>query len=308
MPSPTPVPGTPREVALRMADQRQFAQGVQWLERALVDAGGIDECHAVASALGEVARSAESAGDLDAAQLALEIATRSVEWADLFCQYGCLLARRGRRAEARSALDRALAINPRYRTAVVERALLDAREGRIAEAMQTLRVLAADGVLTEPGAFQQGMDRLGRADFEDAGPLLRRALQGGDAWLEEQLHQYQERLYVGDMAGGLALLRAAVGERPGYPDLQLLLGAHERQMGALDDALESLAHALQLNPDYHAARVELARTLEVLGDTPQALRQLGLVIAHDPGHAEARSLHERLTARRPGARALTGGR
>lgn len=303
MSTPIPVPGSPREVALRMAGQGQLAEAVEWLEGALAVASGHDEQQALASALGEVARTAEAASDFDAAERALEAATRTVEWADLFCQLGCLLANRGRRAEARIALDRALSINPRYRTAAVERALLDAREGRIAEAMQTMRALAADGELAEPGAFHLGLERLGDADFEDAAPLLRRALQGGDAWLEVQLHEYQERLFVGDMSGGLALLRAAAGERPGYPDLYLLLGRHERHMGAFDDAVGSLAHALELNPEYHAARVELARTLELIGDTPQSLSQLALVIAHDPGHEEARTLHERLASRRLGGRA-----
>jgi len=302
MPAPRPDHESPRDVALRMAGQRQYAQAVQWLARALAIAAGADERNSLAAALAEVARAAEAEGELDAAQRALECATRAVDWADLFCQLGCLHARRGRRAEARAALEQALVINPRYRTAVVERALLDAREGRLAEAMQTLRALAADGVLHEPGAFQQGLERLGHAEFEDAAPLLRRALEGVDGWLEEQLRRYQERFYVGDLAGGFALLRAAVGERPGYPDLHLLLGSHERQVGALDDAIESVTRALELHPDYHAARVELARVLEAIGDTQQAIRQLELVLAHDAAHADARALHERLAGRRLGAR------
>jgi tetratricopeptide (TPR) repeat protein len=301
-----PAPGGPRETALRMAEHHEFAQAVQWLERALAADAGADDRQAIAGTLADVARLAEAAGELDVAQRALERATRTVEWADLHCDLGCLLVRRSRRAEARIEFDRALTINPRYRTAVVERALLDAREGRIAEAMQTLRVLAAEGALAEPGTFQQGIERLGRADFEDAAPLLRRALHSGDAWLEEQLHAYQEFVYAGEHARALATLRAAAAERPAYPDLQLLLGAHELQTGAIDDALESLVHALELHPEYHAARVELARALETLGDTPQALAQLDQVLAADPSHGEARTLHERLSSRRRGSRAGAG--
>lgn len=301
--TPSPgTPGTPREVALRMASQREYPQGVRWLERALAIAGGSDERSEIASALGELARAAEVGGDLESALHALEIATTAVDWADLHCQIGSLHVRRGRRAEARAAFDRALVLNPRYRTAVVERALLDAREGHIAEAMMTLRVLAAEGRLSEPVAFQQGLERLGQADFEDAAPLLRRALQDGDAWLEEQLRRYQQLLFAADHESGLQLLRAATSERPGYPDLHLLLGAHERQMGAFDDAIESLTRALELNADYHAARVELARTLEALGDTEHALRQLELVLDADAEHAEAGALHDRLASRRRGVR------
>ncbi len=303
MPTPVPAPGTPREIALRMAEQRQHAQAVRWLEDALAGAAGQEERYEIAGALGDVARIAEAAGDLDAAERALEVATGIARWADLLCRHGILLARCGRAVAARTAFDRALAVNPRFRTAIVERALLDAREGRIAEAMQTLRALAAEGAPCEPGAFREAMEHLAQAAFEDAAPLLRRALPGGDGWLEERLRRYQELLFADDLAGGLALLREAASQRPGYPDLQVLLGAHERRMGSYDDALASLAAALELHPDYHAARVELAQTLELLGDTQQALRQLALVLERDPEHAEAHALHARLTSRRPGAHA-----
>ncbi len=298
-----PVPGPdPREQALELARQREFARALAVLEPALADSLGSDERAEAAATLGAVARAAEAASDLESAQHALERAARLVDWADLHCQLGSVLVRRGRRAEARAAFERALAVNPRYRNAAVERALLDARDGRIAEAMETLRVLAADGTLAEPGAFQQGMERLGHADFEEAAPLLRRALAQSDAWLEAELRLYQEHVAAGDGARALAVLRAAALERPGYADLQLLLGTHELQMGAVDDAIESLAQALELNPSFHGARVELARAFEALGDTTQALAQLELVLDVDALHAQARALHERLSARRRGGR------
>ncbi|MCC6652194.1 MAG: tetratricopeptide repeat protein [Candidatus Eisenbacteria bacterium] len=306
MTRPHPDPDSPRETALRLASQLQFAEAVLWLERALGATQAVDDRHALAGALGDVAAAAQAAGDLAQAQRALELAVRHADWADLHCRLGALLVQRGRRAEAREAFDRALALNPRYRAAAVERALLDAREGRIAEAMQTLRAMAAESLAGQPGVFQQGLDRLGQADFEDAAPLLHRGLEAGDEWIEEELRAYQELVYHGDMARALQRVRQATTERPGYPDLHLLLGAHELQMGATDDALESLSRALELNPDYHAARVEFARALEVVGDTSQALRQLEMVLSQQPSHAEARQLHERLSARRRGGRPLAG--
>ncbi|MBI5170379.1 MAG: tetratricopeptide repeat protein [Candidatus Eisenbacteria bacterium] len=298
-------PETPREAALRLVAEQQYTEAVLWLERALARSEAPDERQAIANTLSDVATAARDSGDLVQAQRALELATSCQDWADLHCRLGAVLAERGRRAEARQAFDRALALNPRYRAAAVERALLDARDGRIAEAMQTLRAMAADQLAGEPGAFERGLERLGEADFEDAAPLLHRGLEPTDAWIEEQLHAYQALVYDGDMVGALQHVRAAALERPGYPDLHLLLGAHELQMGATDDALESLSRALELNPDYHAARVEFARALESVGDTPQALVQLEMVLAGQPGHAEARQLHERLTARRRGGRTAT---
>lgn len=300
-----PHPESPREAALRHVANHQYAEAVLWLERALATATAPDERQAIANTLSDVASAARAGGDLAQAQRALELATGAEDWADLHCRLGTVLAERGRRSEARQAFDRALALNPRYRAAAVERALLDARDGRIAEAMQTLRAMAAEQLAGEPGAFEQGLARLGEADFEDAAPLLHRGLEPTDAWIEEQLHAYQALVYQGDMAAALQHVRAAALERPGYPDLHLLLGAHELQMGATDDALESLSRALELNPDYHAARVEFARALEAVGDTTQALSQLDMVLAGQPGHAEARQLHERLTSRRRGGRTAT---
>ena len=108
---------------------------------------------------------------------------------------------------------------------------------------------------------------------------------------------------VGDLTTALDQLRLAALERPNYPDLHLLLGGHELQLGCHDDAIESLARALELNPEFHAARIELARALEAVGQTPQALDQLDLVLGCEPAHASARLLHDQLTSRRRGGRA-----
>lgn len=302
MATPNPDSLAPHARALSLADEGRYAEAVTCVADALECASGPDEIQRMATTLGDIAGSAEAAGFVDVAARALQIATDVVEWADYWCHLGCLRTQLGRHADARRAFERALAINPRYRRAAVERALLDAREGRIGEAMETLRVLAGEGSLAEPRTFQQGLERLGQADIDDAAPLLHEALDAGDRWLDAEMQRYQELLLLGDMPRALEQLRAAVVERPNYPDLHLLLGAHELQLGAYDDAIESLARAVELNPGFHSARIELARALEAVGQTPQALDQLGLVLGCEPTHASARQLHDQLTSRRRGAR------
>jgi len=250
-----------------------------------------------AAALITLSRTAEAANDLDRAQAALELALTFADWADVHLALGSLLVRRNRRAEARREFERALALNPGYRAAAVERALLDAREGRIGEALETLRLLAAETRDTEPVALRQGLECLGQADFEDAAPLLRRGLRTSDPWLDALLETVHEHLERGDGRGALRLLREAVDERPEFPDLHAMVGAQELRAGHLDDAVESLCTALAKNPDYHMARIELARVFDAQGDTLQALAQLEAVLERVPGHTDALSLHERLTTR-----------
>lgn len=303
---PLPDPGSalPPEHAhaLDIARHGESRRAVDELSARLAATSDSADRQRIARTLAQLARIAEEQRDPEAGIAALELALTLVDWADLHCHRGQLLVQLGRRADARRALDRALVLNPRYRAAAVERALLDAREGRIAEAMEALRMLARDGEVTEASAFEQGMVHLGHADFEDAGPLLRRALHASDAWLEERLHAVQAMSERGEHGAALQILREAVTERAAYPDLHLLLGVHELQMGSVDDAIESFSQALELNPDFHTARVAFARALEASGDTRQALVQLECVLELDPDHREARALYQRLAGRRRGVR------
>ena len=254
--------------------------------------------HAAATALTAVARAAERNGDGAMARRALEAALALVDWADLHLALGTLLLHDGERGGARAHFTRALAINPRYRAAGVELALLDAREGRVSDAVNALRALTGGGPAPESESLQQGLERLREAEVEDAAPLLRRALTGGDEALEEWLGEAELRFASGDTAGGLRHLHRAVAERPGYADLHAVLGSHELRAGHLDDGIASLVYALELNPDFHSARLELARGLEARGERDAALHELERLLEVEPSHADAANFRDRLTVRR----------
>ena len=300
-PKPRPRPVPDLETARALLAQGARIDALEMLEALLLTETRRDMREQIASLLLEASLACDFARDPARALRALDRATEVVEWADVHARRGMLLAQAGRREEAIQAYDRALAINPRFRGAAVERALLDAHEGRLGEALATLRALAAESSLTEPRALAEGLEHLRLAELELAAPLLRRALGATDTWLDAQLRHYQQLSQEGDLVTALHALRAAVSERPGYPDLHSLLGVHELQLGAVDDALESLAQALELHPDYHAARVEFARALEATGDTTQAIAQIDLVLAASPMHTAANALRERWTARFRGA-------
>ena len=126
----------------------------------------------------------------------------------------------------------------------------------------------------------------------------------------QRFQEFHARRAQGDRAGARRVMHAALAANEDFADLHYLLGASELEDGAFDDALASFCRALELQPDYHAARVQLARTLESLGDQAQAEEQAALVLEADPNHPQALELCERWTRlqRRRGASLASAAR
>jgi eukaryotic-like serine/threonine-protein kinase len=301
---PSPRPGNEFDGAVEAARAGRFARGTAQVERALGrERPATSRRIAAVEALGKVAQLAEAGGDPAAAAAALETALRlQPDYADLWLRRARLLLALQRRPEARQALDRALALNPRYVAARLERALLDAAEGFIGEALESLRALGGETAVAEPGVFREGLESLARAEWEEAAVLLQRALaleappDGGP------LERARALLESGEAAAAIEVLQGALADHAVWPDLHYLLGSAELERGQFDDALSSLAHALELHPDFHAARLQFARALEGVGARAQAVEQVMLVLQREPGNAEALEQHRAWTSRRRAAR------
>jgi tetratricopeptide (TPR) repeat protein len=296
---PLPPEGSAFEPALAMARDGRLDEALVTLS-GLLRAGGErgPRREAGAVAFAQVARLAEAAGDPTTALRALDEALRLAPgYADLHYRRGCVLLDRQQRPAARAALERALSINPTYVAARLELALLDAREGLLGESLAALRALGEEHRVEEPRIFQQGLKSLEQADWDEAGALLKRAVRVSNPAVDQALDRHRAMMAQGEHASALNSLREAIATHPGYPDLHYLLGSCELETGLLDDALASLARALELHPDYHAARVQFARALEALGDLHQAGEQIALVLQEDPAHPQALELQARWTRR-----------
>jgi tetratricopeptide (TPR) repeat protein len=291
-PRPVDLPESEFAAAVRAAREGRIAEAMETIER-LLEGSALDEARstAAAMALAEVARQAENAGDLDRAEQALErAAALRPHYADLHFQHACVLLAQKRRPLARRALDQAIRLNPRYLAARVERALLDAREGLIVDAIGALRSLERELPPADARAFHQGLRCLEQADWDTADALIKRALQIANVELNHRLEEVRASLERGDAARAREVLSELIGRHPAYPDLHHLMGIAELALGHHDDALVALASALELNPDFHDARILLARALEGLGQTAQAGDQIALVLQHDPQNPTALEL------------------
>jgi tetratricopeptide (TPR) repeat protein len=306
-PRPLPAEDAAFAPAIALARQGLLEEALAAVSEVLAADGAGPRAEAGALAFGQVARIAEDAGHATVALRALDEALRHAPgFADLHYRRGCLLLDQQQRPAAREALQQALDINPRYVAARMELALLDAREGRLGESLVTLRRLGEEHRVVEPGTYQQGLKSLERADWEEAGALLRRAMRLSDPVVEHALDRHRALLADGQDATALHALREAIAAHPSYPDLHYLLGSCELEAGLVDDALASLSRALELHPDYHAARVQFARAWEALGDLQQAGEQVALVLQEDPAHPQALELQGRWRRHRDAGR-HTGG-
>lgn len=299
--TPRPIDPQPEpfEDSLELAREGRHAEALQGLLGSLAGRSGPSPHRvAAANALGRVARMAEAAGDTRTAQHALDEALRiAPRFVDLHYRRARVLMAAGRPADARAALEAALAINPRYLAARVELALFDAREGRLAAALETLRGLAGEPSIDDPLLLRQGLESLEHADWDEAGEQIRRAFHIGDAAREEIVEPFHRLIASGERERARRWIRDAVLEHETWPDLHCLMGTVELEDGHIDDALCSLARALELHPRYHAARIQFARALEALGDVTQASEQIGFVLDEDPTNPQALQLHERWSRR-----------
>jgi tetratricopeptide (TPR) repeat protein len=280
------------EDQLGLARAGQHAEALRALEQALAsDSDPGARAAAAGRALAEIARHAEAAQDWGTAERAL---ARALElcpsYADLHFQRARLMLRLQRRHEARRSLDEAVRLNPRYRAARLERALLDANEGLIDESLAALHDLAREIPAADAPTFAQGIETLEHARWDEAESLLKRAIEHSDPDLKQQLERAHRHLEHGEATAAFHLLREIVPEHQDYPDLHFVLGLAELKLGHFDDALGSLARALELNPDFHDARVQFACALECVGETEHAARQLALVLESEPAHRRALEL------------------
>jgi tetratricopeptide (TPR) repeat protein len=281
----------PYDDALRLAAAGRFSGAIASVHASRAAAASREATDEAVRVFRRIARHATEAGDTGEAVRALSAASRlRPRWPDVQLERAVALLAAGERDAARGALRNALGVNPRYASARLEWALLDASEGLIGEALAAVHALLPAEGAVEPRAFEQGIRALERADWEEAAAHLRRGLGLHDAWLGERVDRIRAALEAGAWARAAQLAAVSLERHATYPDLHALLGEAESGMGHLDDAVASYAHAVALHPDYHAARLGLARALEGLGLREQALDEVGRVLESDPRNEEAATL------------------
>lgn len=190
-----------------------------------------------------------------------EVVRRQPRFADVHQLLGVCLALVGRPEEALESFDSALAINPRYVEALVNRAITLHGLGRYDEAHDSFEAASVADLEEGVGRFPS---------------VLATRLAHGHAALAELYRQ------AGASAEAVEQFRRAVDLRPRFADIRNKLAAALIDLGDHRSAIRELHQILDVNPNFLAARINLGLAWYRSGDREAAQREWQRCLAQRP--------------------------
>lgn len=204
-------------------------------------------------------------------------------YADVHVGLGKVYADLGRVGESRECFTRALAINPAYlrARALLAKSFSDAGENE--HAVEEL----GKSLPTAPLFFSDLVNELSRlirngATVEERDPFFRKLLEEKPTSAQISKQIALESIQNCEYDSAIAELKRSLSMNPHYPDIHNLLGIAYANRGMTDDAIMEFETALKINPDYLKARLNLALALYEKGAKDESMRNLELVLELDP--------------------------
>lgn len=191
---------------------------------------------------------------------------------------GLALAMIGRAEDALRAFDRALADNPRYIEAHLNRAVVLQQVGDAEGARE---------------AFRRA-EELGQPDASGFPAVVANRLANSHATLGDEYRA------AGALARAVEQYRAALGIRPGFADIQYKLGRALLELGEHRAASEALAGALELRPGWLDAMLLRGMAMYLQGDLEDAARLWDDAAARHPDESRLEVYRSMLARRRAG--------
>jgi len=189
---------------------------------------------------------------------------------------GLGLAMIGRSEEALDAFDRALAGNPRYVEALLNRAVTLLQLGDAHGAQESFR----------------RAEQYGRPDESGYPAVVANRLANSHAGLGDEYRA------AGALTVAIDQYRAALALRPGFADIQFKLGRTLLEHGDHRAAAETLAEALRIQPGWLDGMLLRGMALYLQGDLDGAGRQWDEAAEHHPDESRLEVYRSMLARRR----------
>jgi tetratricopeptide (TPR) repeat protein len=218
-----------------------------------------------------------------------EQSLRVAPWSELIhTNYGALLARAGRPADARRQYDAALRTNPRFTPARFNLVALLIDTGELDGAALELERIVAGSPRSATARHQLGTVRARQGRLDEAAGHFRAAhtLAPADPRPIEDLGLALLASGRADVAA--SELTAVLSGGPRSAQIYYLLGVAESERGRLAAAVPAFESALRLDPRHVPALNRLGVALAQQGRLPEAIARFRAALDADPGSAEAR--------------------
>jgi len=149
---------------------------------------------------------------------------------------------------------------------------------------------------TAQGKLTAAQTKAARGDLEGAATLLREVLQAEPDSLAATVNLGAVYYSLGRHTPAIEQFEHALRLKPDDPTVWLDLGAAHNALGHLDRAIEALRRALELSPEHPEAHYNLAVAFLKQKRPVEALAELELELAVNPGNHRARKAAARLKA------------
>lgn len=239
----------------------------------------------------ECARLRLEKGDVHGGRRALQ---RAIElqpnFPDLHCKLARLLEESGEWPAARQAYEHALVINPRYLEARLSLARVLAQLGEEGTALAHLQEAVANAPESTHHELRAVIGEGPGLDRAHLVALCSQLVGVANSQVAAGLDAVRQALRRQDDRTAIDTLKQLLLLKPDYADLHNLLGVAYDNASMTDDAIEEFERALEINPGFLDARVNLGLALYSRGRFAQAEQHLRRVAALQPGQQVAQAV------------------
>tara|TARA_B100001057_G_scaffold491894_1_gene583130 strand:+ start:150 stop:2546 length:2397 start_codon:yes stop_codon:yes gene_type:complete len=223
----------------------------------------------------------------DAEKLALSITEEYPKHPFAYEILGAVLGQTGRKTDAVSALQIAVALSPQEATSHYNLGVMLKELDRLDEAEASYeQATALNSDFTEAHSNLGNMLReLGRLD--EAETSLRKAIASKSDFAEAHSNLGVTLKDMGRLEEAEASLRTAIVLKSDFAEAHSNLGITLRELGRSDEAEVSYGRAIECKPDYVEAHYNLGITLKELGRSDEAEASYRRAIKLQPSYVEA---------------------
>ncbi len=218
------------------------------------------------------------------------------DYPDIHFRMGCLYARFGLSLEAIESYRRAASLHPGYLEARVQLAFLLLETGQKEEAHKEFTAARDLAVRAIDEPFQKAQDALARSDGREAEEWMRETFLRRPESFAFHYRRALHFLTEGQHERAVEDFRLASQFNPNFADVHNYIGVALGELDRWDESVAAFRRALEANPEYPFARLNLAFALADGGHDTEAVEELRAILAREPNNEPALGKLQELSA------------